>query len=108
MDVGEDFTKSFALDDIDQFHFGLERIVLVVESLFVGSARLGAWYEPDHTPRYIGTDGDLSAVFGHKLDDELHLSLGFGLVIKEDYQLDLAANFSDINNTYSFSLVKFF
>ena len=41
-------------------------------------------------------------------DDELHLSVGFGLVIKEDYQLDFAANFSDVTDTYSFSLVKFF
>ena len=108
MDVEEDFSKSYALDDIDQFHFGLERIVLVVESLFVGSARFGAWYEPDHTPRYTGQDGDLQALFGRELDDELHLSLGIGLVIKEDYQLDFAANFSDIGDTYSFSLVKFF
>jgi hypothetical protein len=48
------------------------------------------------------------AAFGHQRDDELHLALGFGLVIKEDYQLDFAANFSDVADTWSFSLVKFF
>jgi len=104
----EDFTKSYALDDVDQFHFGVERIVLVVESLFVGSARFGVWHEPNHTPQYIGLNPDLKALFGRELDDELHLSVGFGLVIKEDYQLDFAAKFSDITDTYSFSLVKFF
>ncbi len=108
-----DFSKEgFTLDDIDQFHFGFERIVLVVESLFVGSARFGAWFEPNHTPRYIGVGAsgdDLLTLFGSEPDDdELHLSVGFGLVIKEDYQLDFAANFSDITDTYSFSLVKFF
>jgi len=108
VEPGEDFSQSFALDDIDQFHFGLERIVLVVESLFVGSARLGAWFEPNHTPLYIGNDNDLNAAFGYEPDDVLHLSLGFGLVIKEDYQLDFAANFSDVSDIYSFSLVKFF
>jgi len=104
----QEFSDEYTLDDIDQFHFGLERIVLVVESLFVGSARLGAWLEPNHSPQYVGDDGDLFALFGRELDDELHLSLGFGLVIKEDYQLDFAANFSDITDTYSFALVKFF
>ncbi len=109
------FDDTFTLDDIDQFHVGLERIVLVVESLFVGSARVGAWFEPDHTPKFIGsenlgdeTNTDLSAAFGFRPDDELHLSLGFGLVIKEDYQLDFAANFSDSTDNYSFALVKFF
>lgn len=106
--IAEDFSQSFALDDIDQFHFGFERIVLVVESLFVGSARVGAWYEPSHTPQYVGGNEDLAALFGRELDDELHLSVGFGLVIKEDYQLDFATNFSDITDTFSFSLVKFF
>jgi len=104
----EDFSNSYTLDDIDQFHFGFERIVLVVESLFVGSARFGAWSEPDHTPRYTGNDDDLLALLGREQDDELHLSVGFGLVIKEDYQLDFGANFSDVSDTYSFSLVKFF
>ena len=109
--LGE-FSDAYILDDVDQFHFGFERIVLVVESLFVGSARFGAWIEPDHAPRYTGdpndTDGDLLALFGSEPDDVLHLSLGFGLVIKEDYQLDFAANFSDVSDTYSFSMVKFF
>ena len=57
---------------------------------------------------YVGDDGDLFALFGRELDDEIHVSVGFGLVIKEDYQLDFAANFSDFTDTYSFALVKFF
>jgi hypothetical protein len=108
INLEEDDRESFELDDINQFHVGLERIVLVVESLFVGSARLGAWHEPNHTPVYIGGDPDIGAVLGSSPDDVLHLSLGFGLVIKEDYQLDFAANFSDATDIYSFSLVKFF
>ena len=104
----DDFDDDFELDDIDQFHVGVERIVLVVESLFVGSARLGAWLEPNHRPKYDGDDTDLEAAFGIEPDDDLHLSLGFGLVIKEDYQLDFAANFSDSIDNYSFAVVKFF
>ncbi|HYN22997.1 MAG TPA: hypothetical protein VE078_18710 [Thermoanaerobaculia bacterium] len=98
----------FRIKDADQLHLGVERIVLVVESLFVGTARLGAWREPFHELEYFGPSGDLAAVINRPKKTEIHYSAGFGLVIKEDYQIDFAANLSDADNTYSFSLVKFF
>ena len=115
------FPEDFDLQDVDQFHLGLERTILVVESLFVGSARFGAWYEPFHEPVYVAClgpegpegdfcDGDLDAAIrqGRPTDDEIHLSAGLGLVIKEDYQIDMAVDVSDPVTTVSFSLVKFF
>jgi long-chain fatty acid transport protein len=98
----------FRIEDADQLHLGVERTVLVVESLFVGTARFGAWREPFHELEYLGTNEDLAAVIDRPEDTEIHYSAGFGLVIKEDYQIDFAADLSDPNNTYSFSLVKFF
>ncbi len=103
--------QDFAIPDVTQVHLGFERIVLVVESLFVGTARFGAWHEPFHEPEYRPAvdSPDLRALLGNRpTDDETHLSAGFGLVIKEDYQIDLAVDVSDPVTTFSFSLVKFF
>ena len=111
------FPEDFDLEDADQFHAGVEHTVLVVESLFVGTARVGAWYEPFHQPQYVACldpeaefcSGDYDAILrrGRPTDDEIHLSTGFGLVIKEDYQIDFAVDYSDPVTTYSFALVKF-
>ncbi len=109
--------EDYDLEDADQFHLGLERTILVVEALFVGTSRFGAWYEPFHQPQYVACrdpqahscNGDLDAFLrrGRPTDDEIHLSTGFGLVIKEDYQIDLALDYSDPVTIVSFSLVKF-
>jgi hypothetical protein len=99
--------NDFITEDSDEVHVGFERIFLVVESLFVGTLRLGAWNEPFHELEYKGPD-ELSRALLRDPDDEIHLSIGFGLVIKEDYQIDIAADFSDPGDTYSVSVVKFF
>ena len=103
-----DLPEKFRIKDADQLHLGVERTVLVVESLFVGTARFGAWREPFHELEYLGTNLDAAAVINRPKKDEIHYSAGFGLVIKEDYQIDFATDLSDPNNTFSFSLVKFF
>ncbi|HRC85271.1 MAG TPA: hypothetical protein PK413_06665, partial [Thermoanaerobaculia bacterium] len=100
--------RDFRIEDADQIHLGVERVVLVVESLFVGTARFGAWREPFHELEYSGGDEATAALIRRAKDAEIHYSAGFGLVIKEDYQLDFAADLADGANTYSFSLVKFF
>jgi long-chain fatty acid transport protein len=100
--------EDFQIEDADQLHFGVERTVLVVESLFVGTARFGAWREPFHELEYFGDNEVTAAFLRRPKDAEIHYSAGFGLVIKEDYQIDFAADLSDPNNTFSFSLVKFF
>jgi len=55
--------------------------------------RAGYYYRPDHRLQYKGTD-DLWAIqiFGDKGDDHDHIfSLGFGAVLTEKFQLDVAA-----------------
>ena len=99
--------SDFEVSDAVQVHLGFERVILVVESLFVGTARFGAWYEPFHEPEYIFEFGDLAQILRRPTDDEVHVSIGLGLVIKEDYQVDIAADFSDPVTTVSISLVKF-
>jgi long-subunit fatty acid transport protein len=98
----------FEIEDADQFHLGFERIFLVVESLFVGTVRLGIWNDPFHELEFTGSDPQLAESLARDKDDEIHYSIGVGLVITEDYQVDFAADFSDGDDTYSFSLVKFF
>lgn len=103
--------SEFEIPDVTQVHLGFERTVLVVESLFVGTVRLGAWHEPFHEPEYRPAgrpDPDLAAVLRRSnAEDQTHVSAGFGLVIREDYQIDLALDYSDPVTTFSFSLVKF-
>jgi hypothetical protein len=97
----------FRIEDADQLHVGLERIFLVVESLFVGTVRAGVWNEPFHELEYFGED-EIIQKLQRPTDDEIHFSIGLGLVIKEDYQVDLAADLSELGDTFSFSLVTFF
>jgi hypothetical protein len=97
----------YRIEDADQLHVGLERIFLVVESLFVGTVRVGVWNEPFHELDYFG-ENEIIKAFQRPTDDEIHFSIGLGLVIKEDYQVDLAADLSDLGDTFSFSLVTFF
>ncbi len=103
----DEASTGFRISDSDEVHLGLERVFLVVESLFVGTARFGVWNEPFHELEYDGVVPLTRALLDRPKGDELHYSVGFGLVIKEDYQIDLAVDLSDVTNTVSLSLVKF-
>jgi long-chain fatty acid transport protein len=71
------------------------------------SLRAGVWHDPEHTIRFQGTPGSTTdeianAVLFSVGDDELHYSAGFGWAF-EKFQLDAAADFSDLVDTYSVS-----
>jgi hypothetical protein len=103
-----DLKNDFRLDDAGEVHLGVEHVFLVIESHLVGTLRLGAWREPFHEPVYTGSVPLFQALFGKKGKDQSHASAGLGFVFKEDFQLDLAADFSNSTDTFSVSLVKFF
>ncbi len=124
--VPKDFRQRQALTlaDANELHLGLEHVFLSADSGFVATLRVGAWFEPFHELQLVAgeveklerSEDDGVRLFAAALrgmvppdgDDQVHWSGGLGLVIKEDFQVDLAADFSDRVNTVSLALVKFF
>ncbi len=96
--------RGFALDDGHELHLGFEYVV--VRSRPVIALRLGTWREPDHRLRYLGADPVDRATFRGG-SDEIHFAAGLGFAWKS-LKLDLAADWSDVVSTGSFSLVYSF
>lgn len=104
---GSELRSSVRQLDSDELHLGVEHVFLVVPSLFVATVRGGAWHETAHDLEIVSRDpGDRAFAVPGK--DQLHWSFGLGLVVKEDFQIDVGADFSDPVKTVSLSLVKFF
>lgn len=85
-------------DDAEELHLGAEYV-------FVGPAapiavRWGIWREPDHQIR-PGTLAGQTIVIG---DDDTHMAIGFGAVFST-FQIDVAADFSDLRDTLSASAI---
>ncbi len=71
------------------------------------SIRAGVWHDPEHSIRFQGAPGTTvdalaNAVLFSIGDDEIHYAGGFGWAF-EKFQLDAAADFSDLVDTYSVS-----
>ncbi len=102
------------VDDGTEVRLGAEYAFLdMATPMFL---RAGVWFDPDHRLAYGGptpTDCNIDfeacvdAVLFTKGDDETHFSLGLGWAFTS-FQLDLAADFSDIVDTYSVSGVMRF
>lgn len=100
----------FKIPDADQVHLGFEQVIPIVEPQLVGTFRLGSWYEPSHALDYRGQSNLLYLLYDDDFfyKQDIHYTGGIGLVIKESFQIDLAADLSDFKDTFSVSLVKFF
>lgn len=106
-DPGSSFRRSdYRIADGGEIHLGFENVVTVGSQMVV-TARLGAWYDPDHKMHYTGGDRILQARF-RPGKDQIHSAGGIGLVFKENFQVDGALDISDHIKTGSVSLVKFF
>lgn len=109
------------VDDGDEYRLGME-YVFATNTPF--AIRAGVWQAPDTLLAYEGPisaaeDSDppevvidknrrnTRAAFFQPGDDEIHYSIGAGIVIGR-FQLDAAADFSDVNTTISMSGVFFF
>ena len=97
-------SPEFILKDANELRVGAEYVVLV--STPVVAARLGAWFDPDHSIRYAGGDYVAQAVL-QPGSDEVHLSAGLGVVFKR-LQLDVGVDFSDLVDTVSVSTIYTF
>jgi long-subunit fatty acid transport protein len=100
LDLGVDL----AADDGDEFRFGAEYAVLDLEPVL--AIRAGAWLDPDHRFRSISSDPEHRALF-QPGEDEIHVTVGCGLAFKS-FQIDLAADFSDLVDTISLSAIYSF
>jgi long-chain fatty acid transport protein len=94
--------------DADEYHLGFEQVFLTVGSLFVATGRAGVWYETAHDPEASPAVPLFLRQSLLQAEDHLHWSFGLGLVVKEDFQIDLGADLSDPIKTVSLSIVKFF
>lgn len=93
------------IDDAEEVHLGLEYVFLNLRNPL--AIRLGTYYDPDHKMAFQGApDGgpeqrSLATIF-QEGDDEYHYSVGLGAVFG-DFQVDAAADFSDLLETFSLS-----
>jgi len=97
-DLADDFVNEEGVKDTDwkiddevEVRLGLEYIIDINETPL--ALRAGYYYRPDHRLQYKGTDEpDLIRLFGDKGDDHDHIfSVGFGAVLTQKFQIDVAA-----------------
>jgi long-chain fatty acid transport protein len=92
--------EDFVLDDATEVHLGFEYVWTHLRTPI--ALRFGGWYDPDHRLR-TETGPALNAVRFFPGDDEIHYSAGLGWVLGSHFQVDAAADFSDIVDTASVS-----
>ena len=64
--------------------------------------RAGGWFDPDHDIRYVGSSQDRRTQFLEG-EDLLHVTAGVGFVLGSRFTLDVGADISDDNKTFSMS-----
>jgi long-subunit fatty acid transport protein len=95
-----------------EYHLGGEYTFTQMAHPF--SVRAGVWHDPRHSIEYKGADpGDdigalgLATLFGVGKGSQTHFSLGGGFAFAK-FQIDAAADFSDLSDMYSISAVYHF
>ncbi|MGB3561977.1 MAG: outer membrane protein transport protein [Thermoanaerobaculia bacterium] len=92
------------MDDGNELHLGGEYAFL--QTTPVVAVRLGAWLDPDHRVSSDTSDETSTALF-QAGDDEIHFAMGVGVAFKS-FQIDLAADFSDLVDTVALSAIYSF
>ncbi len=104
-------SQGIELDDGDELHLGAEYVF--VESSPLWALRLGAWYDPDHRPRFTGDLRTLDGSNARNLlaraafpggDDEMHYAVGLGLVFA-GWQVDVGVDLSELVDTVAVSMI---
>jgi long-subunit fatty acid transport protein len=91
-------------DDGNELRLGAEYAFLDLKPVL--AIRAGVWLDPDHRFRSISDDPEHRALF-QSGEDEVHVAVGVGLAFKS-FQIDLAADFSDLVDTVSLSAIYSF
>ncbi len=93
----------FIIHDATEIHVGFENNFPLSRSLI--SARIGAWYDPDHRIRYEGDEQAFQALF-RSGRNEIHYAAGLGYISGSGrYQVDAAIDLSARVKTASISAV---
>ncbi len=103
-DVDADLNVQLAADDGEELRLGAEYAFLDLTPVI--AIRIGTWLDPDHRFHSIATDPEHRALFPRG-EDEIHVSVGVGMAFK-DFQVDLGADFSDLVDTVSLSMIYAF
>lgn len=98
----------FHVEDADEFHFGAEYVFSA--GTIPWAVRGGAF--SDHNSRIFGdfkpnpnSSGFASKEAFPARDTEIHYTVGTGVVVKDRFQIDAAADFSEIANEYVVSTI---
>jgi long-subunit fatty acid transport protein len=92
------------IDDADELHLGGEYAFLNLTPIV--SLRAGIWLDPDHQIAYDGDNYVAEAVLTSG-QDHMHYAAGLGFALNR-FQLDLAADFSELVDTVSLSFIYSF
>ena len=104
LDDDLDLGINLAADDGNELRLGAEYAFLNLKPVL--AFRAGVWLDPDHRFRSISDDPEHRALF-QAGEDEVHVAVGVGLAFKS-FQIDLAADFSDLVDTASLSVIYSF
>ena len=96
--------ENLHIDDADELHLGGEYAFLNLAPVL--SLRAGIWLDPDHQISYSGTNYLAEAVLTSG-EDQMHYAAGLGLAF-DGFQFDLAADFSELVETFSLSFIYSF
>ncbi|MBD3854683.1 MAG: outer membrane protein transport protein, partial [Acidobacteria bacterium] len=100
LDLGVDLVA----DDGNELRLGAEYAFLDLKPVL--AIRAGVWLDPDHRFRSTSDDPEHRALF-QPGEDEVHVAVGLGLAFAS-FQIDLAADFSDLVDTVSLSMIYSF
>ena len=106
----EEEQAAFTVDDKTNVHFGAE-LLLSGAAGMTWALRAGLHQDEDNRIRSdfapggfgLGSNGNFPG-----RDDETHYSLGLGAVINEKFQVDGAADFSDLGDEFVVSIIYSF
>jgi long-subunit fatty acid transport protein len=96
---------SLTADDGNELRLGGEYAFLDLKPVL--AIRAGVWLDPDHRFRSIHPDDPSHRALFQPGEDEVHVAVGLGLAFKS-FQIDLAADFSDLVDTASLSVIYSF
>ena len=89
--VDGDNVHDLVVEDATEYHFGVEYLILFNELLI--PIRAGIYNDPAHVVYTTVENESLKRLFPEG-KNYLHGTLGFGFVIRDEIQIDLAANYS--------------
>jgi long-subunit fatty acid transport protein len=105
LDPDLDLETYLVADDGDELRLGAEYAFLDLNPVI--AVRAGVWLDPDHRFRSIHPHNPEHRALFQAGEDEIHVAVGLGLAFRS-FQIDLAADFSDLVDTVSLSVIYSF